>query len=399
LENRCRRVNSPSGREWKPGVNMSYSFELGPIRPPSEAYSILLRVTRNCPWNKCAFCSTYKDQKFSRRSPDEIKKDIDSMRVLADRISAAADRLGTGDTAGDRVLLEARGLDITPYTYYQHVGFWMHHGLKSVFLQDANSLVLATAVLSDILSYIKLKFPAIERITSYARAKTLSKKSVDELKELRTAGLSRIHIGMESGCDRVLEIMNKGVTADEQVIAGRRVMESGFDLSEYYMPGLGGREFGARNASDSARVINLVNPTFIRLRSTVPLPGTPLYELMEENSWTPLTEDEKVMEIRSFIQQLENVTGTLLSDHMMNLLEDIQGTLPDDKQRMLDVIDRYLGMPAEDRESFIVGRRLGFLRLLSEYRHDENLEDIKRQLKARFSTIDQAVLEIARGFL
>jgi radical SAM superfamily enzyme YgiQ (UPF0313 family) len=378
---------------------MSYSFEMGPIRPPSEAYSILVRITRNCPWNKCAFCSTYKDQKFSRRPLEDIKKDIDSIFELGRRIASTFREPDTGGGITEEIISRARGLDPTPDLYYRQVAFWMAYGMRSAFLQDANSLVLPTAELAEILIYLREKFPALERVTSYARSKTLSRKSPEELKELRAAGLSRIHIGMESGCDEVLQLVNKGVTSEEHILAGKRVMEAGFDLSEYYMPGLGGRELSSRNAVETARVVSAINPTFIRIRSTVPLPGTHLFDLLTQQRWTPMTEDEKVREIREFISNLGDVTGTLMSDHMMNLIEDIEGRFPDDRGKMLSVIDAYLGMSDDDRESFIIGRRLGQIRHLSEYRRDDRIEEIKRELKARFSTIDAAVMEIVKNFL
>lgn len=378
---------------------MSYAFELGPIRPPSEAYSLLLRITRNCPWNKCAFCTSYKDQNFSRRSIEEIKKDIDSMHILAERIKSASMDLGLNGAINKMVINKARGHDTTPEHYYEQVAFWLQNGIKTAFLQDANSLLLNSAELVEILLYLKEKFPSIERITSYARAKTLSKKTQEELRQIRGAGLSRIHVGMESGCDSVLEMINKGVSSKELIIAGRMVMDAGFDLSEYYMPGLGGRELTRENALETARVVNEINPTFIRIRSTVPLPGTPLYELFVQKKWTPLTEDEKINEIKLFIENLNNISSTLTSDHMMNLLEDVEGTLPGEKQKMIDLADQYLGMSSSDRESFIIGRRLGYFRYLSDFIYDERIETLKQELKTRFTSIDAAVLELLKNFL
>lgn len=378
---------------------MSYEFELGPIRPPSESESLLLRITRNCPWNKCAFCSTYKEQSFSRRSVDEVRRDIDSMRTIATRILDASGGLGGKRFIGSGVIAEARGLDNTPEYYYKQVAFWLHFGIRSAFLQDANSLILPGAELSQILLHLRESFPSIERITSYARSKTLAKKSAEELLLIRQAGLSRIHIGMETGCDEVLDFVDKGVSSAEHIAAGRKVIEAGFDLSEYYMPGLGGMERWRENAIESARVVNAINPTFIRLRSTVPLPGTPLYDLFEQKKWTPLSEDGKVREIRLFIERLEGITSTIASDHIMNLLEDVEGSLPDGKKGMLDAIDRYLALSDDERESFIIARRLGYARNLSDYRSDERIEAIKRELKLQFTSIDEAVLEIAKNYL
>ncbi len=378
---------------------MNHEFELGPIRPPSEAFSILLRVTRNCPWNQCGFCMTYKDRKFSRRSVDEVKKDIDAMRALADGLINASEDLGLGGSMSDEVVVKARSQDLGPDYYLRQMAFWIHYGLKTAFIQDANSLVLATDELCEILVYFKTKFPTLERITSYARAKTVSKKDIEELRKLKNAGLSRLHIGMESGCDTVLDLIKKGVTAAEQIDAGRKAVQAGFDLSEYFMPGLGGREYSRDNAIETARVMNSIDPTFIRLRSTVPLPGSPLYILMESGSWTPLTEDEKMLEIRLFIENLEGITSTLQSDHMMNLVEDVEGVLPDDKGVMLETIDRYLSLSTEDRESFIVGRRLGHFRYLSDFHASAEVEAIKNNLKLRFTSIDAAVGELLKNFI
>lgn len=378
---------------------MNNSFEIGPIRPPSEAYSILLRITRNCPWNRCAFCSTYRDQKFSRRTVDEIKADIDGMHSIALRLSEASVRQGLDGRVSEEVLTEARADDPTPESYYRQVAFWMQYGMRTAFLQDANSLIMNTQDLVEILRHLKARFPFIERVTSYARAKTVSKKSPEELSELRAAGLTRLHIGMESGCDGVLELISKGVTAEEHILAGRKAMDAGFDLSEYYMPGLGGESFSRENALESARVLSAINPTFIRLRSTVPLPGTPLADIMAAGEWVPLSEDGKVREIRLFVENLGDITSTIKSDHMMNLLEDVEGSMPAGRGRILSVIDRYLGMSIDDRESFIIGRRLGLYRLLSDFGRDGQVEAVKRELKSRFGSVDAAVMELLKNYI
>lgn len=375
------------------------AFELGPIRPPSEATSILLRVTRNCPWNKCTFCHTYKNERFSRRDKSEVMKDIDAIHEIAQRILSEAQKPQYSGLITERLLRDARGTDSTPEYYYRQVAFWLHYGMKTLFLQDANSLILKTPELVEIIRYIKEKFPTIDRITTYARAKTISKKTLEELKALREAGLTRIHIGMESGSDTVLDFIRKGVTAEEHIIAGQNAVKAGFDLSEYYMPGLGGREHMEENAKESARVLNSINPTFIRIRSTVPIPGTPLFESMEENQWTPTSEEERVKELRLFLENLDGITSIFKSDHMMNLLEDVEGKLPQDKERMIAIIDSFLTMQTEDKENFIIGRRLGHFRYLSDYRKNPEIDRIKDQLKNQFESIDRAVLEISRNFI
>ena len=377
-------------------------FEIGPIRPPSEAESILLRLTRNCHWNKCAFCPVYKNTKFSMRKPDEIKKDIDTMASIADAINSELNRQHPDRNDNALVVSVIKDMDFPEGIdegCSRQVAFWVYHGMKSLFLQDADALVLRTGDLVEILKHAREKFPTLERITTYSRAQTISRKSLEDLKALRAAGLNRIHIGMESGSDAVLALINKGATQEEQIRAGRNVIEAGFELSEYYMPGVGGREYMTENAMESAKVLNAVNPTFIRIRSTVPSPGTPLYQMMMDKRWTPLTEEEKVKEIRLFIENLQGITSTVQSDHIMNLLEDIAGELPGEKANMLTLIDHFLGMGQDDRESFIVGRRIGRYRYLSDYVPMHDVEMLKREIKNRFGTIEGGMMEILSNYI
>ncbi len=378
---------------------MSFAFEMGPIRPPSEAKSVLVRVTRNCPWNKCAFCHTYREEKFSRRTVEEVKGDIDNMAAIAGRLTDTMKGRDVSRLAESDVLSGAMGSDDTPGQYYRQVLFWMYHGLKSAFLQDANSLVLPAAELADILRHLKGAFPSLERVTSYARAKTVSKKTLEDMKLIREAGLTRLHFGMESGCDEVLDFVRKGVTAEEQIDAGRKAMEAGFDLSEYYMPGLGGKELWEKNARETARVVNAVNPTFIRIRSTVPLPGTPLGEAMARGEWSPLTEEGKVRELRLFVSELTGIDGRLMSDHMMNLLEEVEGQLPEDREKMLEVMDRFLSMEEEVRERFIIGRRLGYFRTVGDFRDTAELKNLQTRLRAEFGSVDAGILEILKNYI
>ena len=378
---------------------MKNEFELGPIRPPSEAKSILLRVTRNCPWNKCTFCHTYKAERFSKRDKTDIISDIDSIYEISQRIINTAQDTRYRGQVTEKVLSDAKGTDSTSDYYYRQVAYWLVFGMKSLFLQDANSLMLKTSELVEIISYAKKRFPSLERITSYARAKTISMKSFEEMKELKEAGLSRIHIGMESGSDRVLEFIKKGVTAKEHIDAGRKAVEAGLDLSEYYMPGLGGRELLKENALESARVLNEINPTFIRIRSTVPLPGTPLYQSMIDKKWIATTEIERVQELRLFLEKLNGISSNVLSDHIMNLLEDIEGKLPKDRDRMIETIDSFLNFDENDRESFIIGRRLGHFHSISDYAKNQEIERIKNKLMQTYNSVDEAVLEILRNYI
>jgi hypothetical protein len=235
-----------------------------------------------------------------------------------------------------------------------------------VFIQDANSFVLPAPVLEEAIKHLKRKIPGIGRITSYARSSTLAKMSVDELGRIREAGLDRIHVGMESGSDRVLEFVRKGVSAKHQIEAGRKVIKAGMELSEYFMPGLGGKELSDDHARESARVLSEINPHFIRLRSLRIPSRAPLYQDMRAGRFTPLSDDETVLEIRLFISSLDTVSSRVISDHIMNLLEDVCGKLPEDKSAMLAVLDRYLDLPADEKLLYRIGRRGGALRSIDE---------------------------------
>jgi radical SAM superfamily enzyme YgiQ (UPF0313 family) len=365
---------------------MNSLIEMGPIRPPSEAQSLLIRVTRNCPWNQCEFCHTYKGETFSIRSLEEVQKDIDQAKEIADQIRELSWRMGQAGKVNQTVLRHFLSQPKAQNPAWQTVAAWLYFGGTQVFLQDGNSLMRKTSDLVAILRSLREIFPSIQRITSYGRARTLAKKSVEELKELREAGLTRIHIGMESGYDPLLQYIKKGVTAEEQVTAGRNVVASGISLSEYIMPGLGGERWWREHAIESARVLNQIDPDFIRLRTLYVRKNMPLYQKVEKGEFARPSDDQIVTEIRLFLETLDGIRSTVVSDHILNLLEEIQGRLPGEKEKMLALIDRYLAWPEEKRLRFRVGRRLGYLR---------NLEDLDDQnLLLR---VDQIIQEVHRS--
>jgi len=341
-------------------------FEQGPIRPPSEAGSLLVRVTRNCPWNRCAFCHTYRGTRFEMRTVDEVKGDIVAMKNIVDDIQAVSHRMGDGGMVTDRI----GSIFFDEYTSYndcyRSVAQWLYYGGETVFLQDANSLVMKTDDLAEIIRYIYETFPAVTRVTSYCRSKTAGKKSSDEFRELREAGLSRIHIGLESGSDSVLSFIRKGVTAKEHVAGGQKIVQSGISLSEYVIPGLGGETWSREHATETARVLNEIDPDFIRLRSLQVRRNTDLYDLMKKGDFTPMTDEAIVDEIKLFIECLEGIHSRIVSDHILNLLEELEGSLPDEKEAMLGVIERYYALSEEDRLIYRLGRRKGFYRKIDD---------------------------------
>ena len=342
------------------------NFEQGPIRPPSEAYSLLLRVTRNCPWNRCEFCHTYKGERFSLRTAEEVKEDIDRVRKIIAEMKALSWQYGWGgeiEPSLVNLILQ------NPQHYpdgFRSVALWLYTGGKNVFLQDGDNLILKTADLVEIMKYLKETFPSVERITSYARAKTVSKKTLGELRDLYHAGLSRIHIGLETGYDPLLQYMKKGVTAEEHIDAGKKVKKSGISLSEYVILGLGGKGMWREHAIETAKVLNQINADFIRVRTLKVLKTMPLQEKVEKGEFVLMSDDEIVLEERLLIENLDGIASTFVSDHILNLLEEVEGKLPEEKGRMLGLIDRYLALPPEEKANFRLGRRMGVYRSVDD---------------------------------
>jgi histone acetyltransferase (RNA polymerase elongator complex component) len=345
------------------------SFEQGPIRPPNEARSLLLRLTRNCPWNQCQFCPVYKGRKFSLRTVDEIKQDIQSARNIADDIQALSHKLGRNGAVDDAVISHISGG--SGYSQcYRGMAVWMYYGTAACFLQDADNLIMKTDDLVAVLTFLREKFPEISRVTTYSRSKTVSRKSLDSLKRIRKAGLNRIHIGLETGYDPLLKFMKKGVSAAVHIEAGQKLIAAGMEVSEYVMPGLGGQAMWREHAIETARVLNRINPHFIRLRSLRVPERIPLYENLKNGSFVMQTDDALAEEIRVFIETLDGITSRVSSDHIMNLLEDVSGKLPEDKPAMLAVIRSYQALSEKERVIFRLGRRGGVYRSIADFRRD-----------------------------
>lgn len=307
---------------------MSLPSSLGPIRPPSEAYSLLVRATKNCPWNRCEFCSAFKGAKFELRSVAEVQEDILAARRWVEEIQEWADRVGHG--AGE-------------VAQYNGVLWLQDDGVKSAFLQDSDTLIMKTEPLSEIVAFLRETFPTLERICSYARGKTLFKKKPEELARLREAGLSRLHVGLETGDSELLAYIQKGATPEEMIAAGQKAIAAGFELSEYVMPGLGGRERWEQHAQNSAHVLNEINPHFIRLRTLHLVPGTPLTEKARRGEFHVQTIEGVLIEIRRFIESLEVTSQLVTSDFAANFyLGEVDGKLPEDKERLLEAVGHAL---------------------------------------------------------
>ena len=303
---------------------------LGPLRPPPEAYSLLIRATENCPWNRCEFCSAFKGQKFAIRPVEEVKDDILAAKKRVDDLQLWAEQIGHAGRAGD--IARLNGI------------LWLQNdGVRSAFIQDANSPVMKTEQLVEIVEFLYETFPTLERVCSYARAQTVVRKKPEELRRLREAGLSRLYIGLETGDDELLAYVQKGATADEMVQAGRKAIEAGFELSEYVMPGLGGRDRWEQHAKNTARVLNEINPHFIRMRTLRLAQGTPLYEKAERGEFHVNSVEGVLIEIRRFIEDLDVTSELITTDQSVNyFMGQVDGKLPEEKGKLLDSIDEAL---------------------------------------------------------
>ncbi|MFO8010588.1 MAG: radical SAM protein [Dehalococcoidia bacterium] len=313
-------------------------FESPPYRPPSEARSLLVRATRNCPWNRCAFCYGihWNRAKLEIRPVEDVKRDILAMKSLTNKVIDWARQNGYGN----RIEQVAASNGI----------FWLtDDGVKTAFIGDSDSLIMKTPELVEIITFMHQTFPTLERVTSYTRAATVLRKSPEELKQLREAGLHRLHLGLETGDDELLRFIDKGATADEMIEAGRKVREADMSLSEYVVLGMGGQDKWRQHAEGTARVLNAIDPDFIRVRTLIVFPGTPLQDAIDRGDFKQLSADGILREERLLIEKLE-VNSEFVSDHVSNYLP-INGKLPQAKSEMLAQIDTVLAAAGSEKSN------------------------------------------------
>ena len=275
---------------------MAYDFP--PYRPPSEAYSCLIRFTRGCPWNKCEFCKMYKKIKFEIRPINEILSDIYEAPEIFGK------------------------------------------SIKTVFIGDSDSLLMKTDDLVLLIGKIREVFPELIRITSYARIRTLKAKKLENLKKLHEAGLTRVHIGLESGSDNVLKLINKGPRAKHFIETAPIIRESGIEFCFYVLLGIGGAEYTKEHALETAKVINEAKPDFVRFRTIIPLPGSGIKSKFSSGELTYLSDAEIVREQYNIIKNL-NVNTYIANDHVSNLVS-IEGFLLENKENFLNVLEEAM---------------------------------------------------------
>ena len=338
--------------------------EMGPVRPPSEAESLMLRITRNCPWNKCTFCGLYKGKKFSVRPVDHVIRDIDTIRHYIDEIDKITDQ---SHSVNHQKLFTLTSGKPEHERFALHVARnWFRVGMKSIFLQDANTMIVNPDNLVRILNHIKQVFPQVERITSYARSQTIARISDRDMARIADAGLNRIHIGMESASDDVLRFVKKGVDKKTHINAGQKVKRAGIELSEYFMPGLGGDEKSQANALETADAINQINPDFIRIRTLAIPETTELYKDYKSGTFKKIGEIQVAKELLRFIDHLSGINSIIKSDHSLNLFQEVEGTLPDDKNLITEPIRTFISMKPDDQMLYMFGRRTGIFSRLDD---------------------------------
>jgi len=340
----------------------------------------------------------YKGKKFELRPVEEIKQDIEVAKRIHDRIREQSWRLGYGDRVQEAAAMALRN---PPNHAFHNVALWLYGGGENAFFQDANSLIMRTNELTEVIRFLKETLPSIVRITSYGRSKTAAKKALAELVEIQEAGLSRLHIGLESGYDRLLQYMDKGVTAAEHIAGGRKVVESGISLSEYVLLGLGGKEMWREHAIETAKVLNEISPNFIRIRTLSVNGSLPMYADIENGSYVRTTDEEMIEEERLLIEHLE-CNSNYVSDHIGNLLQELEGKLPEDKEKMLAVIDRFQALSPGERTNFRIGRRARvytYLDELDDSRKHQIVEQIIHRLSQDSRQVDEKeILDLMEGY-
>lgn len=284
-----------------------YSFPIDYVepvfRPPSEAKSLILPVTNGCSWNKCTFCEMYTQpqKKFRARKPEEVRADIEK----------AARSLG---------------------------------GVRRVFLADGDAMVLPTRRLLEILADLKAAFPDLQRVSSYCLPRNLAKKTVDELTQLREAGLKILYVGMESGDDEILRRVNKGETGDSTRSALLKIREAGLTSSVMVLNGLGGEGLSEQHAINTAKLCNDTQPDYLSTLVVSFPQGEARFRAGFGEDFIPLGQDGLFREIQLFLEYLELEKTIFRSDHASNYLV-LKGTLGRDKHRLLEEVNLAITSP------------------------------------------------------
>ncbi|MEG0804340.1 MAG: radical SAM protein [Pygmaiobacter sp.] len=281
------------------------------FRPPSEAYSLILQATIGCSHNKCAFCSMYKEKKFSVRPLSEIMEDLDDARAE-------------------------------------------YPNIERVFIADGDALILPMDTLLVLLGHIRKTMPECRRVGIYGSPKSILKKSEQELVLLKQAGLGIVYLGLESGNEEILARMNKGEKAADIVIAGQKVRAAGLQLSVTAISGLGGTEHWREHASDTAAALSAMKPDFIGLLTLRVYSGTPLARMVQNGEVTPPEPAQLALETRRLLEEIDSAGSVFRSNHASNYLV-LAGTLNRDRAALIAKIDKALAGKARFRSQVELG--------------------------------------------
>jgi radical SAM superfamily enzyme YgiQ (UPF0313 family) len=274
-------------------------------RPPSEGGSLVLQATIGCSYNRCTFCAMYREKKFRVRPIDDLQAEI---------------------------AWAARSLP----------------QVRKVFLADGDALIAKTAFLLQVLAELRAAFPDLRRVSCYASPQALQVRSVDEMRALREAGLDLYYLGVESGDDRVLARLEKGLDSAEMIRVAAKATQAGVAISTMILLGAGGRAGSLEHARASARVINAIQPRFVSTLVMTPVEGTPLWDEAGRGEVDELDPVELTRELRELVAGLELTGSIFRSNHASNFLP-LAGTLPKDKARILGELDAVLARPERAR--------------------------------------------------
>ncbi len=285
-------------------------YDMPLFRPPSEARSLIVQATIGCSHNRCTFCGMYKMKKFRVKQVEEIKRELEMFR-----------------------------------SYYGDV--------RRIFLADGNAMCMRTEDLVEVLRYARSLFPSLERVSAYATPMDLLEKSVDELRWLREEGLSLVYLGVESGDDRILEEIRKGVSSTEMIEAGKKVIRAGMTLSITAITGLGGKDRSFEHAKNTAELLNRMQPHYTAFLTLMIVENTPLYMRLKKGEFRPLNQFEILRELRWVIEDL-NYRTVFRANHASNYLP-IRANLPEDKEEVLRLIDYAMDHPEVLRPEHLRG--------------------------------------------
>lgn len=273
-------------------------YEGSLYRPPSEAYSLIVQATIGCTHNKCTFCSMYKDKKFRVRPTEEVIEDL-------------------------------------------KIGRERYTKVKRIFIADGDALAIKNSELEKILLFIKENFPECERVGIYGSPKAILSKTDEELKRLKDLGIGIVYLGVESGSEKILKAINKGVSRDEMVKAGKKVVESGIKLSITLISGIGGKENSYEHAIESAKIINQINPDYVGLLTLIIDEGVPLYKDLQSGKFVLLSPKEVLLETKTMVENINIDNCIFRSNHASNYVS-LKGTLSQDKDLILSQINEGL---------------------------------------------------------